>query len=54
MNRAFMLLVVAFAIAGCGGSGGSDAGSEANPAVEQAVKYAQCIRKNGVPNFPDP
>jgi hypothetical protein len=29
-------------------------GSNANPTLEQAVKFAQCMRENGVTNFPDP
>jgi hypothetical protein len=41
--------------AGCGGSdesdgGGSKASSDSNP----AVAYAECMRENGVPEFPDP
>ncbi|MDL4812649.1 hypothetical protein [Actinomadura opuntiae] len=58
MNRASMLLAAAAAVAltaaGCGGSDSGSSGSDANPAVEQAVKYAQCMRKNGVTDFPDP
>ena len=61
---------LALVTAGCGGSGGSDSssssssgsksgpsgasGSNANPTLERAVKYAQCMRENGVTNFPDP
>jgi hypothetical protein len=36
------------AAAGSGGGGGSTADST------KAVKYAECMRKNGVPEFPDP
>jgi hypothetical protein len=65
MNKASMLLAasaaaLALVTAGCGGSGGSgdskssSSGSNSNPILEQAVKYAQCMRKNGVTNFPDP
>lgn len=67
MNKASVLLAASVAaltltVAGCGsggsgGSGGSDsgsAGSNANPTLEKAVKYTQCMRKNGVTDFPDP
>ncbi|GAA4605378.1 hypothetical protein GCM10023195_18620 [Actinoallomurus liliacearum] len=62
MNKAFVLLAasaaaLALTVAGCGGSGDSrsgSSGSNANPALEQAVKYAQCMRENGVTSFPDP
>jgi hypothetical protein len=62
MNKAPVLLAasaaaLALTAAGCGGSGdskSSSSGSNANPTVEQAVKYAQCMRENGVTNFPDP
>jgi hypothetical protein len=34
---------------------GWKSGSRPNPVDQaQALKYAQCMRKNGVPNFPDP
>ena len=36
------------AAAGSGGGGGTTGGST------KAVKYAECMRKNGVPAFPDP
>jgi hypothetical protein len=60
MNKAFLSLaaaVLALAATGCGGSGdpkSSSSGSNANPALEKAVKYAQCMRENGVTDFPDP
>lgn len=65
MNKASVRLtvsaaVLALTVAGCGGSGDSksgssgSSGSNANSTVERAVKYAQCMRKNGVTNFPDP
>src|SRR5687768_3611692 len=62
-------LLLAFAVAGCGKSDGSDgiatAGDGKRPAAasatpdgltdqERMLKYAQCMRDNGVPNFPDP
>jgi hypothetical protein len=42
--------------AGCGGSdeGGGGNGSEAGAASDPAVAYAECMRENGVPEFPDP
>jgi hypothetical protein len=69
MNKASVLLAASAAAivvvtAGCGGSGGSDSsssssksgssGSNANPTLEKAVKYAQCMRENGVTDWPDP
>src|SRR6188472_3182739 len=60
MNKTSVLLAVSLAmtVAGCGGSGDSGdskAGSSgSNSTVEQAVKYAQCMRENGVTDFPDP
>jgi hypothetical protein len=62
MNKASVLLAasaaaLALTVAGCGGSGdskSSSSGSNSNPTLEQAVKYAQCMRENGVTNFPDP
>ncbi|MFI5895892.1 hypothetical protein ACIA5D_37920 [Actinoplanes sp. NPDC051513] len=38
--------------AGCGRVGGSK--SDEPDGFQQALAYAQCIRANGVPNFPDP
>jgi hypothetical protein len=44
--------------AGCGGEseGGAASGgsSTAGAGSDGAVKYAECMRENGVPNFPDP
>jgi hypothetical protein len=60
MNKASVLLAVsaaalALTAAGCGGSGASNSSSSSsNPTLERAVKYAQCMRENGVTNFPDP
>ncbi|MDQ1721457.1 MAG: hypothetical protein QOI26_1191 [Pseudonocardiales bacterium] len=62
-------LLLAVSMAGCGGSDGNDgvatAGSPWSKATtsagtsnlsdqDQALKFAQCMRDNGVPNFPDP
>jgi hypothetical protein len=62
------LLVIG--LAGCGGSsdgeevataGGDNSSSATSSAapdggtqLEQALEYAECMRENGVPNFPDP
>ena len=52
------LAMVALWCAGCSGapaaSGASNGGSSANAAHEQAVKFAACMRANGVSQFPDP
>jgi hypothetical protein len=65
MSKASALLAASAAAlvltaAGCGGSGDSNSGSSgssgspANSALEQAVRFTQCMRENGVPDFPDP
>lgn len=62
MNKASVVLAATAAaltltVTGCGGSGdskSSSSSSNANPVLEKAVKYAQCMRGNGVANFPDP
>jgi hypothetical protein len=61
-------LLLAAAMSGCGGSTGNDGVATANGTAgpttgapagpvdekENAVKFGQCMRDNGVPNFPDP
>lgn len=57
-------LLVALAVLGLGAAGcnGSSGDSSSAPAASSAgssdstklVQYAQCMRKNGVPSFPDP
>jgi hypothetical protein len=63
MNKACVLLAasaaaLAMVTAGCGGSAGSKSSSSganaANSTLEQAVRFTQCMRKNGVTGFPDP
>jgi hypothetical protein len=61
-----MLAVLVAGAAGCGTTAKGDGVASANGGtatprasgsasdVEKAQQYAQCIRKNGVPNFPDP
>jgi hypothetical protein len=39
----------AAAVAGCGSTGGSHAAA----APRRALEFSQCMRANGVPNFPD-
>jgi hypothetical protein len=52
------LAMAALISAGCSNtpaeSGVSSAGSNANAARAQALKFAQCMRGNGVGEFPDP
>jgi hypothetical protein len=51
---------VALAAVGCAvllaacGSSSSDRSGSASLSISPAVKYADCIRSHGVPNFPDP
>src|SRR3954470_19418725 len=59
MNKASVLLAasaatLALTAAGCGGSGDSKSSSNASSSMEKAVKYAQCMRENGLTDFPDP
>jgi len=42
------------AIAGCGSGGNSSPHAVLSAASTQAVRYANCMRAHGVPNFPDP
>jgi hypothetical protein len=42
----------AIVLTACGSSSSDDPAPAAD--LDQARKYAQCIRKNGVPDFPDP
>jgi hypothetical protein len=55
------LIALAALISACGssapaatGSGGSGGGNNAAAHAQKAVKFAECMRKNGVSNFPDP
>lgn len=43
----------AVAVGGCGSSGTSAASSD-SPAAAAFLKFSQCMRANGVPNYPDP
>lgn len=43
----------AVAIAACGSSGPSPSGAGSGRAA-QGIKFADCMRANGVPNLPDP
>jgi hypothetical protein len=43
------------ATAACGGNGDQPSATPTTTARDaQAVKYSQCMRENGVPDFPDP
>jgi hypothetical protein len=47
------LALVALIGAGCGGNGGG--GGNTNAATqEKAVRFAECMRENGISEFPDP
>jgi hypothetical protein len=48
------LPIVALIGAGCGGSDSSSGGKTTAANQEKAVKFAQCMRENGVSQFPDP
>jgi hypothetical protein len=55
-------LLTAGLLAGCGGSSGDDAGASggtgggasSSASGDRAVRFAECMRENGVPDFPDP
>src|SRR5712691_8338731 len=46
------LLLLAVALAACGKSKTAD--TNTSNAQDKARQYAQCMRDNGVPDFPDP
>ena len=63
MNRrrwslgALALIALAALISGCGSSAPTETGSGSDPAAANAqkgVKFAECMRSNGVSQFPDP
>jgi hypothetical protein len=53
-----MVAMVALISAGCGGTGsagtGSSGSNDAATTREKAVKFSECMRENGVSDFPDP
>jgi hypothetical protein len=54
---ALALIATVALISGCGSSApatGSGGGTSAATADQKAVKFAECIRSNGVSEFPDP
>ncbi len=55
MRTAFALITV-LCVAACGGGSGQSGGTatSAKAGFSQALKFSQCMRANGVPNFPDP
>ena len=52
MRYAIATLGCGLAIAACGSSGNTS--SNARTFSAQGLKFAQCMRTHGVPNFPDP
>jgi hypothetical protein len=48
------LPVIAVIGAGCGGSDSNGGGNTTAANQEKAVKFAQCMRENGISEFPDP
>ncbi|GAA0359286.1 hypothetical protein NE235_17255 [Actinoallomurus spadix] len=65
-SLAAVLLMAGLALTACGGGSGGSAGASSSAAAGRgggaakgadsgkAVKYSECMRKNGVPDFPDP
>jgi hypothetical protein len=48
------LALTALIGAGCGGNDASGGGNTTAANQEKAVKFAQCMRENGISEFPDP
>lgn len=53
------LIAVALAVTACGGTGPGAAPSTATPtssasALQDLLRFSQCVRSHGVPDFPDP
>ena len=49
------LAIVALIGAGCGSNAASETGGDEQPTDrDKAVKFAECVRQNGVSDFPDP
>ena len=48
------LALVALIAAGCGGSSSGGDGNTTAANQEKAVKFAECMRENGISRFPDP
>src|SRR6266487_4400358 len=55
-SLAAVLAVSVLVVAGCGGGGGGGpaTGSSANAGRDRQVKFSQCMRENGIKDFPDP
>ena len=54
---ALVLIAMAVSISACGSSASAGTGSATNNTLadaQQAVKFAECMRNNGVSQFPDP
>ncbi|HUA44865.1 MAG TPA: hypothetical protein VMA77_06540 [Solirubrobacteraceae bacterium] len=57
LPTAFALVVLVALISGCGSSAPAETGSGGGNTVanaQKAVKFAECMRRNGVSQFPDP
>jgi hypothetical protein len=53
---AFALIAIVVLITACGSStpSGTSGANSTAAAVQKGVKFAECMRSNGVPKFPDP
>jgi hypothetical protein len=54
MRKLWLLVAVLLIIAGCGDDSNESAGSNAAGGSVRATQYSECMRENGVPEFPDP
>jgi hypothetical protein len=54
MRRTILALCLALALAGCGDSHKTTAQPSPSHGTDDALRYSQCMRENGVPDWPDP
>ncbi len=54
--RTALALITMLCLAGCGGGSGQSGATATNAKAssDQALKFSNCMRSHGVPNFPDP
>ena len=52
MSKLPVWIVIAAAVGGCG-STAAQSGTSTNVVSATAIRFSQCMRGNGVPNFPD-
>ncbi|MGZ4175297.1 MAG: hypothetical protein ACXVR1_02690 [Solirubrobacteraceae bacterium] len=53
-GRILLVILAAAGVTACGSSGGPSGATTGAGGSGQALKFANCMRTSGVPNFPDP